>query len=94
MPALAHPEFSNLDSDRDVVHFYRFTKYQYENIKVFYQGKFDRLVKSRESPRFVIPVKPVPDPDPGAGFQLFQDVLDPRISSGCRQQDFLRNRQI
>jgi hypothetical protein len=44
---------------------------------------FDGLVKSRESPGFVIPVKPGPDPDPGTGIQLFQDVPD----SGFRRGD-------
>jgi len=48
--------------------------------------KFDDLVKSRNSIKFVIPAQ--------AGIQLFQDVLDPGFRRGDASRDFLGNHQI
>jgi hypothetical protein len=48
--------------------------------------KFDDLVKSRNSIKFVIPAK--------AGIQLFQDVLDSGFRRGDALRHFLRDHQI
>ena len=43
---------------------------------------FDEFVKSPKTPYIVIPAEPVPDYDPGAGIQSFQQPLDPGSSPG------------
>jgi len=57
-------------------------------------SKNDELVKNRNSIEFVIPAKLVPAGfKPGAGIQLFQDVLDPGFRRGDAPRDFLRDHQ-
>ena len=55
--------------------------------------KLDTLVKSQKCALSVIPAKLVPDSDPGAGIQCYQEVielLDPVFQRG---DDFLRMHQ-
>ena len=60
-------------------------------------SKNDELVKSRNSLEFVIPAKFVPAGfKPGAGIQLFQDVLDPgfRRCADKNRRDVVNERVI
>jgi hypothetical protein len=59
-----------------------FSGLQIEIMSYFIPIKFDKLVKNRNSAKFVIPAK--------AGIKLFQDVLNPGIRRGDDPRDFLR----